>query len=40
MMNYEENRIHREFVDDVDSHVAMTFKKAKRSRRPQVERTA
>ena len=28
-MNYEESRIHREFVDDVDSHVAMTSKKAK-----------
>ena len=29
LMNYEESRIHREFVDDVDSHVAMTSKKAK-----------
>ena len=29
LMSYEENRIHREFVDDVDSHVAMTSKKAK-----------
>ena len=29
LLNYEERRIHREFVDDVDSHVAMTSKKAK-----------
>ena len=29
LMNYEENRIHREFVADVDSHVAMTSKKTK-----------
>ena len=29
MMNYEESRIHREFVDDEDSHVAMTSKKPK-----------
>ena len=29
LMNYEESRIHREFVGDVDSHVAMTSKKTK-----------
>ena len=29
LMNYEESRIHREIVDEVDSHVAMTSKKAK-----------
>ena len=29
LMNYEENCIHREIVDDVVSHVAMTSKKAK-----------
>ena len=29
LMNYEENRIHREYVDNVDSHVTMTSKKAK-----------
>ena len=28
-MNYEESRIQREFLDDVDSHVAMTSTKAK-----------
>ena len=28
-MNYEKSRPHREFVDDVDSHVAITSKKAK-----------
>ena len=29
LMNYKESRIHREFMDDVDLHVAMTSKKAK-----------
>ena len=29
LMNYEESRIHRAFVDDVDSHVAMTSQKTK-----------
>ena len=29
LMNYEENRIHRVFLGDVDSHVAIPFKKAK-----------
>ena len=32
LMNYEESRIRREYVDDVDSHVAMTSKKAKPKR--------
>ena len=29
LMNYDESRIHRVFVDDVNSHVAMTYKKTK-----------
>ena len=29
LMNYEGSRILRKFVDDVDSHVTMTSKKAK-----------
>ena len=29
LMNYEKSRLNREYVDDVDSHVAITSKKAK-----------
>ena len=29
LLNYEEIRLHREYVDDVDSHVAMTSRKTK-----------
>ena len=37
LMNYKENRIHWELVDDVDSHVAMTSKKAKRKHKSSSE---
>ena len=40
LMNYEESRPHREYVDDVDSDVAMTSTKAKSKHKSSVNNNA
>ena len=39
-MNYEESRIHREFVDEVDLHVAMMSKKTKQKHKSSSKHNA
>ena len=39
LVNYEGSRIHREYLDDVDSYVAMTSKKAKPKHKIEVKIT-